>query len=107
MDSRVRLLALLVAALCAVGWVPAERTRGSGDGVHVTDGVGVLPGRRQSVSALEVDIADDDPPCAVVAEAPSDPCVVALLDEAPRPPAEPRLARLHVPARERGPPSIA
>jgi hypothetical protein len=107
MDLRARFLALLVAALCAVGWVPGDRGRGAGEGVLAADGVGVLPGRRQSVSTLEVDLADDDPPSTIPDEAPCVPRAVAPTSEVPRAPAEPPLAPPRVPARERGPPSIA
>jgi hypothetical protein len=108
MDVRARLLALLVAALCAVGWVPTGRAGGPGDRVTARDGVGVLFGRRQHVSTVEIDTdGDDDPPCEVPGRERAEsigaepPAAMAHLYVAPR------LARSHGLQRQRGPPSIA
>lgn len=105
-DVRARLMALLVAVLCAVGWVPLERAHGTGDGVRAADGVGVLPGRRQSVAQVELDLADDDPVCAHVDDEPQRAAAqpIVVVD---RSWVEPCFARPRGPARVRGPPSIA
>jgi hypothetical protein len=102
----MRLMALLVAVLCAVGWVPVERARGTGDGVRAADGVGVLPGRRQSVAEQELDLADDDPVHAHVDDEPAHAAgqPIVVVD---RSWIEPYVARPRGPARVRGPPSIA
>jgi hypothetical protein len=60
MDLRVRLFAFLVAAMCAVGWVPTSRLGGSDDGLRARDGIGTLPLRRQQPSKPPIDRADDD-----------------------------------------------
>jgi lauroyl/myristoyl acyltransferase len=105
-DVRARLIALLVAVLCAVGWVPVERARGTGDGVRAADGLGVLPGRRQSVAQDELDLADDDPVCASVVDEPERIAAQSIV-VVDRSWVEPCFARFHGPARVRGPPSIA
>jgi hypothetical protein len=111
MASRPRLLALFFAVLCTVGWVhaPSPRVGGQGDRVTAGDGVGVLPGRRDSVAKLQLDAADDDddPACWVPRSggAHGDQGRAVLRPIVPRD--EPIAARLRGPARQRGPPSIA
>ena len=106
MDVRARLMALLVAVLCAVGWVPVERAHGTGDGVRAADGLGVLPGRRQTAAQAELDLADDDPLCVTVDDEPERAAGEAIV-AVESPCVAPRLARRRGPARVRGPPSIA
>jgi hypothetical protein len=112
MASRSRLLALCFAVLCTVGWVHASSPRlggQEGDRVTAGDGVGVLPGRRDSVAGVQLDAADDDddPACWVPRSggAHGDHGRAVLRPIVPRD--EPIAARLRGPARQRGPPSIA
>jgi hypothetical protein len=62
MDFRGRLLALLVVALCAIGWAPTGRFGTSDSQIDARDGIGTLPARRQHAAEPEVDRGDDDVP---------------------------------------------
>jgi hypothetical protein len=108
MELRVRLLALLVAVLCAVGWVRTERPHGLDDeGVASGDDVGVLPARRQQAPAIEADLDDDDPTCwAAIAEHGMSFGAASCGMEA-RSAVDPLVARARSSVRQRGPPFIA
>jgi hypothetical protein len=109
MDARRRLFALLVALLCAMGWVPTASARASGDSVVAGESRGVLPGRLPETPPAEPSTTggDDEPadlPPGAMAVTPSP---SASLETSGASPAERPAPRRVRPASPRGPPSIA
>ncbi len=102
-----RLLALLVAVLCAVGWVRTERPSGPDEGLAAGDDIGLLPARRQHASGAAADVDDDQPLWWEPGVAREDSNDIGPMQAVAPASEDPLVDRDRSPFRQRGPPSLA